>query len=59
MTCMTESLFCCAEDDAISPGSAADGRVQRSDWRSTETAALNFGEQNICPVMTGERQAGC
>lgn len=44
---------------ANSPGSAADGRAQQSGWHSTETAALNLGEQNIRPVMTGDKEAGC
>lgn len=37
-----------------SPGSAADGRVQRIGWHSTGIAALNMAGQNIHPVKTGD-----
>lgn len=42
------------EGGTDSPGSAADGRAQQSGWRSTETAAPNYWEQNRCPVITGD-----
>lgn len=58
-TSTTLPHYLIVEDDANSPGSAADGRAQQSGWHSTETAAPKFGEHNICPVMTGDRGAGC
>lgn len=55
----TQPHYSIVEVGANSPGSAADGRAQQSGWQSTETAAPNFGEHSICPVMTGDRGAGC
>lgn len=59
MTGMTLAHYLIVEHGTISPVGVADGKALRSGWRSTVTAALNFGEQNICPVMTGDRKAGC